>query len=688
MKIKKQELYKSIMSLLAMLEVQIQYYNSEGLRDIDMAMEDLVCDLLNLTYGYELDNLNKVKMNYPGIDLGDERNRVAVQVTAESDREKIEKTIEMFEKKGYQTTYDRLIILILGEKKNYKKGFQAKAFSFSPEEDILDFRCLVKDIGKCSTSQLDRIDRLLRSEMTSGAMNRGYQEKKTLYAREYTDHIQMEAERLYEKIRKLREKYPLSKDEFSSAANALDRIRKNRESVYSFDEEMEMCREMFFFVKELTKEELYWLKDFQVRIHPSVLNGIARWELDSFFERYDAGKTEEKIRREIENNFWYLEYTYEQMQRILRCCESMMAFDPNSVHFSSGYIRDDMPDKNLLAACFSEKERGTQNKIYVWDTENMETPAAILGGLHEQVRNIKLFRIEEDILVTAQGGGRIYIWNLQAGTYKPVSILRSEPGVSDYDLYYSKNGNWYIMGRYSNRIYLWELYGDEKPVQTTEFRIDAEDLLVVNTRLTRKSYRGLGDSIYDSLKNYKIYWLIERSELKFEIELICDKDQIIGGCCGSEKTGFNQGTPQVASELPVLGVRTTKALFLYDMCQKQCLAVLPQEGQEICDYEILVKNGEIYLMVYYLYIAYKDDGKGLVRCFSVNNGCVTEKYQWFRGEQDIQAAVTGSLQGEEVIYFNCCLDHKIYGVRPGDADARQLYAVPESMFLIDMAAIE
>lgn len=52
-----------------------------------------MCDLLNLTYDYELENLNREKMNYPGIDLGDRYNRVAVQITSESDREKIEKTI-------------------------------------------------------------------------------------------------------------------------------------------------------------------------------------------------------------------------------------------------------------------------------------------------------------------------------------------------------------------------------------------------------------------------------------------------------------------------------------------------------------------------------------------------------------------------------------------------------------------
>ena len=46
-----------------------------------------MCDLLNLTYDYELENLNREKMNYPGIDLGDRYDRVAVQITSEPDRE-------------------------------------------------------------------------------------------------------------------------------------------------------------------------------------------------------------------------------------------------------------------------------------------------------------------------------------------------------------------------------------------------------------------------------------------------------------------------------------------------------------------------------------------------------------------------------------------------------------------------
>ena len=58
MKIKKQERYKDIISYFERIEGEIRKQNRRGLRDINVAMEDLMCDLLNLTYDYELENLN------------------------------------------------------------------------------------------------------------------------------------------------------------------------------------------------------------------------------------------------------------------------------------------------------------------------------------------------------------------------------------------------------------------------------------------------------------------------------------------------------------------------------------------------------------------------------------------------------------------------------------------------------
>lgn len=686
MKIKKQERYKDIISYFERIEGEIRKQNRRGLRDINVAMEDLMCDLLNLTYDYELENLNREKMNYPGIDLGDRYNRVAVQITSESDREKIEKTIAMFDKQGYRKEYDRLIIMILGKKKKYKKEFRAKTFSFSADKDIVDMDQLLRDIDTCNTSKVERIWRLLKSEILSEEEDQE-QEPETPYAREHAERVQMEAERLYGKIQKIREEYPLTDAEFRQAEHAVERIRKQGESIYSFEDEVAICRKALSFVTELTLDELRSLHDFRVVMYQSVLCGVAQSELEWLFEHYDLGRAGKESRRYIEDRFLFFEYTYEQMQRILTCCKNIMAFDPNSVLVSNGYISENIDLEHLLAVCLTEKEKNEQNKIYIWNTENMEMPAAILGGIYEQIYKIRIFKIEENILVTALGSRQIYIWNLQSETYKPISILKGRTNILDYGLYYSKNGNYYIIGRYTNWIYLWELYGDENPVRIIALEIDQFDWLIVNTRMKRQTYQTLGEESYDSFRNRKIYRLVEKDELKFAVELICDQESIIGRYCKAKDGEFSVEYYKTALKGAVLGVLTKKALFLYDMEKKQNIAVILQEGQKIHKYDIVVKDNKVYLLIYYLYIGYRDDGKGLVRYFSVDNGCVKEIGQWFRGTRDIFKAVIGTMKGKEYIFFNSWLDNKIYAVGLTDNREKLACSFPQSMELCDMEAV-
>ena len=95
----------------------------------------------------------------------------------------------------------------------------------------------------------------------------------------------------------------------------------------------------------------------------------------------------------------------------------------------------------------------------------------------------------------------------------------------------------------------------------------------------------------------------------------------------------------------------------------------------------------MYILIYYLYIGHRDDGKGLVRYFSVDNGCVKEIGQWFRGTRDIFKAVIGTMKGKEYIFFNSWLDNKIYSVGLTDNRAKLVCSFPQSMELCDMEAV-
>ena len=77
--------------------------------------EYLYCDLLNKAFDYELKNMNRIRDNFPAIDLGDEGEGLAVQVTSTGDAGKVKKTLERFYDHNLNVGYNRLIVLIAGK---------------------------------------------------------------------------------------------------------------------------------------------------------------------------------------------------------------------------------------------------------------------------------------------------------------------------------------------------------------------------------------------------------------------------------------------------------------------------------------------------------------------------------------------------------------------------------------------
>ncbi len=138
--LKREMLTDQIIQQLMVLKNTIEIKNQFGLYNDNIYAQDIICRLFNSAFGYELINLNRERITTAGIDLGDKKNRIAVQVTAENDSEKIKESIQQFIKNGYKKDYDRLIISILGKKKKYRTQFGTKdEFEFNASRDIIDF---------------------------------------------------------------------------------------------------------------------------------------------------------------------------------------------------------------------------------------------------------------------------------------------------------------------------------------------------------------------------------------------------------------------------------------------------------------------------------------------------------------------------------------------------------------------
>jgi len=170
--------YSNINDKLSWYVTIIENDNANGYQDVNHDAENIFCFILNVIYDYELENLNEKQINFPGIDLGDYKNRISVQVTSDNSRKKIKDTLETFLRKDYINLFDRLIILIIGKKLKYSPDFNSGSLSFNPKKDIIGLKELMVEINKLSEEKLkkisDYIDHSIGFEISEKAVDSAF----------------------------------------------------------------------------------------------------------------------------------------------------------------------------------------------------------------------------------------------------------------------------------------------------------------------------------------------------------------------------------------------------------------------------------------------------------------------------------------------------------------------------------
>lgn len=169
---------------MSILKYYIELSNDVGEFDINKRSEDFFNGLLNLMFNLNLINMNKLRMNFPAIDLGDKENRVCYQVTAESTSSKIKETLDQFRNLKLYEEFDVINILIIGNKiKTRRKRFEYPEFQFITTDNLLDLNDLFKEIAKKTTSELGMILHFFESELDSNVIRliKSVEEDKSLY---------------------------------------------------------------------------------------------------------------------------------------------------------------------------------------------------------------------------------------------------------------------------------------------------------------------------------------------------------------------------------------------------------------------------------------------------------------------------------------------------------------------------
>ena len=145
----RENLIRRIKDTLAIYAVRIDLDKGEASREAEI----FYCELLNILKGYQLQNMNLVKPNYPAIDLGDAGERIGIQVTSSATRKKVQDTLDAMFRNGVEQEYPHLVMLITNKWVKSRKAFRMDGVcQFDPNGDIWDTDWLL--------AQIDRITEL------------------------------------------------------------------------------------------------------------------------------------------------------------------------------------------------------------------------------------------------------------------------------------------------------------------------------------------------------------------------------------------------------------------------------------------------------------------------------------------------------------------------------------------------
>lgn len=157
------EVENQLRDVVSRIVVQVELATAQGRTDINLALEDAFIPILKSVFNLpHLINLNRKQKNFPGIDLGDDHDRVAFQVTSTTGLEKVKFTIGQFMSRSYYNTFDELYVLMLGKKQaSYSQSavnaLLTEDFSFSCAKHIIDLSDILRMVTGLRLTAQERV---------------------------------------------------------------------------------------------------------------------------------------------------------------------------------------------------------------------------------------------------------------------------------------------------------------------------------------------------------------------------------------------------------------------------------------------------------------------------------------------------------------------------------------------------
>lgn len=169
---KRLEYFNFIEEKLSLLATRIKTRGSLNILDLHVQSEGFYSGFLNLLFGWKLENQNAVLQNTPGIDLIDSTHKIIIQVSGTSTKQKIESSLskDLSKYKGYNFIF--LSISLDASDLRTKAYKIPDNIVFSPENDIIDNKSILRYINNLDIEKIKGIYEFLKKEFKSDASPR------------------------------------------------------------------------------------------------------------------------------------------------------------------------------------------------------------------------------------------------------------------------------------------------------------------------------------------------------------------------------------------------------------------------------------------------------------------------------------------------------------------------------------
>lgn len=505
------------------------------------------------------------------------------------------------------------------------------------------------------------------------------------FMQKYKDDFFNKMQTLKQLIEKLRNIYNISGIEIEEAISVMKSLKWTIKTNIILDNEKVFINSYnaFLFIRAFTTEQLTFLSDIGVRIPIQVSDGQAQPYANDFFTFYFNNKDNPAmIKESIHNGYLFDYYTFEQIGRIVQSYDNIINFNADSIEFSNCYVYPNSTAGKLLAVSVS----GESNKILVWNIEsNKHDPIASLGGLFEYVKNIKIYRIKNQIIIAALGTRQIYLWDIGTSTGEPTYILKSNSSISDYVIFQSVNDKLYTMGLVDNKIFIWHLFENENPIK--HFTIK-NNIYVINTHLLNNepSYECIGHKDFPNGDEPQIIELIEHTALNFIQELRIDiYSQITEKQKSMQFFGYRLNSYSINPPGNDIFLLNNNDISIGNLINSKIINIDNQECQQIIHIKSKNTSNNEYLITYSIYQQYRES-LDLIHCYKFENGKTIDHKSWLLDAKDVARATLSVINDEATIYYSHSFSNKIVELNFSFDAPSEFYSFPKTFKIMTMTS--